>query len=83
MMDYPTPLEQAAMNPHGLDYGDRVILPDGRLGTVSKAGFKYTYVDVDPDGEWKGPFTDLRPWSPDEQGKPRIQQLSLLEETCF
>jgi hypothetical protein len=78
-METPTPLEIAAWNPHGLDFGDRVVLPDGRLGKISKTGFRYTYVDVEPDGEWKGAFLDLRPYSPSEAGIPRTQQLSLLE----
>jgi hypothetical protein len=27
-----TPLELHQLNPHGFDYGDRVVLPDSRTG---------------------------------------------------
>lgn len=74
----PTPLEQAALNPHGFDYGDRVVLPDGRTGTVSKAGYKYAHVNADTGADWKGKLAELRPYSPKEAGLPRVQQLSLL-----
>lgn len=76
-MTYPTPLEQAALNPHGFDYGDRVVLPDGRLGTVSRAGFQYCHVEVDDETNWKGSLLELRPYSPGEEGRPRLEQLSL------
>lgn len=60
-------------------HGDRVVLPDGRLGTVSRAGRRTVYVDADDDGaDWSGPARELRPDTPSEVGQPRCQQLSLL-----
>jgi hypothetical protein len=73
-----SPIELHALNPHGLDYGDRIVLPDGRTGMVSKPGYKYAYVDADTGADWRGPFTDLRPAAPAEIGQPRVIQLSLL-----
>lgn len=73
-----TPLELHAFNPHALEYGDRVVLPDGRLGMVSKVGYKYGYVDADDGPDWRGAFTELRPAVEAEIGQPRIVQLSLL-----
>ena len=73
-----TPLELHQMNPHGLDYDSRVVLPDGTLGTVIKAGFRYGTVATDGGGIWKGKFADLRPHIEGEEPKPRIEQLSLL-----
>lgn len=73
----PTPLEQLAMNPHQLEYGRRVILPDGRLGTVSKTGWKYAHVDADNGADWKGELLQLRPYSEVEAGRPRVEQLAL------
>ncbi|MBD2114946.1 MULTISPECIES: hypothetical protein [Cyanophyceae] len=72
------PSRIAPAQPHGFAYGDRVVLPDGRLGTVSKVGYKYGHVDADTGADWKGYLTELRPAIPDEVGQPRMQQLSLL-----
>ncbi len=72
-----TPLELHQLNPHGFDYGHRVILPDGRAGMVSKVGYKYGHVDADTGADWKGYLADLRPDQLDEIGQPRVQQLSL------
>ncbi|MBD1914319.1 MULTISPECIES: hypothetical protein [Cyanophyceae] len=73
-----TPLELHQLNPHNFAYGDRVVLPDGRTGTVSKVGYKYGHVDANTGADWKGYLTELRPLIPDEVGQPRMQQLSLL-----
>ncbi|MGB3310277.1 MAG: hypothetical protein WBG32_16725 [Nodosilinea sp.] len=73
-----TPLELHQLNPHGFDYGDRVVLPDGRPGMVSKVGYKYGFVDADAGADWRGLLTELRPDTPTEAGQPRVQQLSLL-----
>jgi hypothetical protein len=70
----------AALNPQPLDYGDRVVLPDGRLGTVSRAGRRTVYVDADSGDDWSGKLADLRPANDAEIGQPRIIQLSLLED---
>jgi hypothetical protein len=60
-------------------YGDRVTLPDGTQGTVSRAGRRTVYVDADDGGQdWSGPYRELRPATPDEVGQPRVIQLSLL-----
>jgi hypothetical protein len=72
-----TPLELLELNPHNFDYGDLVILPDGRTGMVSKAGYKYAWVDADTGADWKGAFADLRPYATSEAGVVRVQQLSL------
>jgi hypothetical protein len=72
-----SPLELHQLNPHGFDYGHRVILPDGRAGMVSKAGYKYAHVDADTGADWKGHFADLRPYSRRDAGVARVQQLSL------
>jgi hypothetical protein len=60
-----------------LTYGDRVTLPDGRLGTVSRAGRRTAYIDADQGEDWSGPYSDLRPAIPQEIGQPRLQQLAL------
>jgi hypothetical protein len=73
-----TPLELATMNPHNFDYRDRVVLPDGRLGTISKIGYSYTGADADTGADWQGRLLELRPAIPAEIGQPRVQQLSLL-----
>ena len=73
-----TPLQLIEMNPHGLDYDSRVVTPDGRLGTVVKAGFKYGTVATDCGGIWKGKFTDLRPHVDGEAPTPQVEQLGLL-----
>ncbi|MBW4486009.1 MAG: hypothetical protein KME14_26090 [Tildeniella torsiva UHER 1998/13D] len=73
-----TPLELHQLNPHGFDYGDRVVLPDGRTGMVSKVGYKYGHVDADTGADWKGLLAELRPATPVEVGQPRYQQLSLI-----
>ena len=73
-----TPLELVAFNPHGFDYGDRVVLPDGRTGMVSKVGFKYAWVDAAHGPDWRGLLAELRPAVEEEIGLPRIVQLSLL-----
>jgi len=73
-----SPLELLEMNPHQLDYDSRVILPDGTVGTITKAGYSYATVATDGGGIWKGKFTDLRPHIEGEEPKPRIEQLSLL-----
>ena len=74
----PSPLEQYQMNPSGFDYDSRVILPDGTVGTVIKAGFSHCTVGTDGGGIWKGKFIDLRPLTEGEAPQPRVQQLSLL-----
>ncbi|MBD1914646.1 MULTISPECIES: hypothetical protein [Cyanophyceae] len=66
------------LNPHDFAYGDRVVLPDGRTGMVSKVGYKYGHVDADSGADWKGYLTELRSAIPDKMGQPRVQQLSLL-----
>ena len=58
-------------------YGDRVVLPDGTQGTVSRAGRKAVYVDADSGADWSGPARELRPAVPSELGQPRVEQLSL------
>jgi hypothetical protein len=73
-----TPIELGILNPHQFEYADRVTLPDGRVGTVSKTGYKYGFVDADTGPDWKGPLSDLRPATAAEIGRPRIIQLSLL-----
>jgi len=73
-----SPLELAAMNPHGFDYNHRVVLPDGRTGTISKMGYSFTSVDADTGADWQGRLIELRPASPDEIDQPRVVQLSLL-----
>jgi hypothetical protein len=73
-----TPLELHQLNPHNFDYGDRVVLPDGRPGMVSKVGYKYGHVDADTGADWKGLLSELRPEQPAEVRQPRVQQLSLL-----
>ena len=72
-----SPLELAAMNPHSFEYNHRVVLPDGRTGTISKMGYKYTSVDADSGPDWQGRLIELRPAIPDEIGQPRVEQLSL------
>ena len=72
-----SPLELAAMNPHGFDYNHRVVLPDGRTGTISKMGYSYTSVDADTGADWQGRLIELRPAIPDEIGQSRVQQLRL------
>jgi hypothetical protein len=72
-----TPLELAALNPHALAYGSRVVLPDGRTGMVSKHGYKHCYVDADHGADWRGYLADLRPATAQEIGQPRLQQLAL------
>ena len=73
-----SPIELYQMNPHQIDYDSRVILPDGTLGTVIKAGFRYATVATDTGDIWKGKFADLRPHIEGEEPKPRIEQLSLI-----
>ncbi|MBD1877067.1 hypothetical protein H6F75_26635 [Nodosilinea sp. FACHB-131] len=73
-----TPLELHQLNPHNFDYGDRVVLPDGRTGMVSKVGYKYGHVDADTEADWKGYLAELRPLVTEEIGQTRVQQLSLL-----
>lgn len=73
-----SPLELHQLNPHGFDYGDRVVLPDGRTGTISKMGYSFTSVDADTGADWQGRLIELRPATPDEIGQPRVVQLSLL-----
>jgi hypothetical protein len=73
-----TPLELHAFNPHGFEYGDRVVLPDGRTGMVAKTGYKYGHVDADTGADWKGYLADLRPAVEGEIGLPRMVQLNLL-----
>ena len=58
-------------------YGDRVTLPDGTQGTVSRAGRRVVYVDADTGADWSGPARELRPAVPDEIGQSRVQQLRL------
>lgn len=72
-----TPIELHQFNPYGFDYGDLVVLPDGRTGMVSKAGFKYGWVDADAGADWRGLLAKLRPEQPAEIGQPRVQQLAL------
>lgn len=72
-----TPLELYQLNPHNFAYGDRVVLPDGRTGTVSKTGYKYGFVDADTGADWKGHLAELRPEQLTEIGQPRVQQLAL------
>jgi hypothetical protein len=73
-----TPLELHQLNPHNFTYADRVVLPDGRTGMVSKVGYKYGYVDADTGAEWRGCLKDLRPAVEAEIGRPNTQQLTLL-----
>lgn len=64
------------MNYH---HGDRVIMPCGNLGTVSRAGRRCIYIDADEGGQdWSGPAKELRPAVPAEVGLPQCKQLSLL-----
>ena len=72
-----TPLELVAMNPHNFDYNHRVVLPDGRTGTISKMGYSFTSVDADSGADWQGRLIELRPATPDEVGQPRVEQLRL------
>lgn len=72
-----TPLELHQLNPHNFAYGDRIVLPDGRPGMVSKVGYKYGHVDADTGADWKGYLVDLRPATSTEVGLPRMQQLAL------
>jgi hypothetical protein len=72
---YPTPLEQHQLNPHGLDTGDRVILPDGSTATIYRAGFRVAKI-VGTATCYR--LIDLRPHRPEEEGKPQVEQLSLL-----
>jgi hypothetical protein len=72
-----SPLELLEFNPHSFDYGDRVILPDGRAGTISKPGYKYAHVDADAGADWHGTFVELRPYATSEAGSARVQQMSL------
>ena len=73
-----SPLELHALNLHGFEYGDRVVLPDARTGMVSKVGYKYGHIDADTGADWRGLLTELRPAVPTEVGQPRMVQLSLL-----
>jgi hypothetical protein len=72
---YPTPLEQQGLNPHGLDTGDTVILPDGSTATIYRAGFRFAKI-VGTSKAYR--LIDLRPHRPEEEGKPQVNQLSLL-----
>jgi len=72
-----SPIELHQFNPHGFDYGHRVVLPDSRTGMVSKVGYKYGHVDADNAPDWKGLLADLRPEQPTEIGQPKVQQLAL------
>ena len=72
-----SPLELAAMNPHNFACRDRVVLPDGRTGTISKIGYSYTWADADDGADWCGKLAELRPATPDEVGQPRLIQLRL------
>jgi hypothetical protein len=72
-----TPLELHQLNPHGFDYNHRVVLPDGRLGTISKIGYSYVWADADTGPDWCGKLAELRPATPTEIGQPRVIQLSL------
>ena len=74
-ISYPTPLEQAQLNPHGLDNGDRVILPDGSTATIKAAGFRFAKI-VGTATCYR--LIDLRPHRPEEEGKSQVEQLSLL-----
>jgi len=65
-----TPLELHQLNPHDIDYGDLVVLPDGRTGMVSKAGYKYGRVDADTGADWIGKLAELRPEQPVEVVSP-------------
>jgi hypothetical protein len=52
-----------------------VILPDGSTATIKAAGFRFAKI--------LGTATcyrliDLRPYRPEEEGKPQVEQLSLL-----
>lgn len=72
-MTYPTDLERYAMNPHGLDSGDRCIMPDGSAAVIDRAGFQWArFSDRAPCL-----LKDLRPYSDDEAGRSRLTQLSL------
>jgi hypothetical protein len=73
-MSFPTEIEQFALNPHRLNSGDRVILPDGTPDVIDRAGFKWArFADRQPYL-----LKDLRPFSQTEAGNPNTQQLSLL-----
>lgn len=41
-----TPLELHQFNPHSFEFGDRVVLPDGRTSMVSKTGYKHDWGTV-------------------------------------
>ena len=73
-MNY-TPIEIAALNPHGLDKGDRVVLPNGADDTITRLGFIYCRLAGHPPHK----LADLRPYRPETIGKPRLEQLSLLD----
>ena len=73
-MPYPySPLELAALNPHGLDRGDRVFLPgcDGSE-TIIKRGHKWAVL-TGPHPYI--PLAQLRPYTE----PPRIVQLSFID----
>jgi len=72
-----SPLELHQLNPHNFDYGDRVILPDGRAGTISKPGYQHVWVDADTGADWHGTFVELRPYATSEAGVAMVQQMSL------
>lgn len=72
----PTPSKVHRFNPHGLDAGDRVILPDGTAATIKTSGFRFAKIEgVNARYE----LIDLRPYQPEEEGKALFnhEQLSL------
>lgn len=60
-MTLQTPLELLALNPHSLEYGDRVRTPDGRAAWIVRCGLKYALLD----------FSEALPnWEVGKRGKP-------------
>lgn len=76
-MNFPTPLEALAANPHQFDDGDQVILPDGRAATLFKVGFTLTQARAKDGCLWVGKLIDLRPYATDQVGHPSQEQLNL------
>ncbi len=74
---YPTPLEQQLLNPHGFDWGDIVLLPDGRKGEVCRPGFKHCQVQLPNGQRVPATFKELRPYQPEGEGMPSQGQLHL------
>ncbi len=76
-MNFPTPLEAVAANPHRLDDDDRVILPDGRVATLFRVGYTLAQAKADDGSHWVGRLADLRPYSPARTGNASQEQEQL------